>query len=91
MLGVRQHTQEGPDMFKRIRGTCYEGNVCPTLMLDTETNEVLVQGPVLDPIKEAALRMPGGEGVVRVHADLLCGLIPEDFHHDGEDVSDVEH
>ena len=49
-----------------------------------------LQGLVLDPLKEAALRMPGGEGVVRVPADLLCGLTPEDFHHDGEDVSNVE-
>ncbi len=78
-------------MFKRIRGTCHEGNVCPTLMLDTETNEVLVQGHVFDPIKGAALRIPDGEDVVRVPAELLCGLTPEDFQHDGEDIADVEH
>lgn len=78
-------------MFKRIRGICHEGNVCPTLMLDTETNEVLVQGTVLDALKEGALRIPDGEGVVRVPADLLYGLTPEDFHHDHEDVSDVKH
>jgi hypothetical protein len=91
MLGVGQRTQEGPDMFKRIRGTCHEGNVCPTVMLDTETNEVLVQGPLLDPFKETALRLPGGEGVVRVPVDLLCGLTPEDFQRHDEDVSDAEH
>ena len=50
-------------MLKRIRGTCHEGNVCPTLMLDTETNEVLVSGLVRDSITEAALRMPDGRGV----------------------------
>jgi hypothetical protein len=78
-------------MFKRIRGTCHEGNVCPTLILDTETNEVFVQGLMLDPIREAALRLPDGEGVVRVSADLLCGLTLEDFHHEGEDDPVVDH
>ena len=77
-------------MFKRIRGTCHEGNVCPTLMLDTETNEVLVQVLVLDPVKGAALRMPAGEDVVRVPIELLCGLAPADFHHQGDEVADVE-
>ncbi len=78
-------------MIKHIRVTCHEGNVCPTLMLDTETNEVLVQGFVLDPIKEALLRMPDGESVVRVPAELLCGLTQVDFHYDGEDASDAGH
>jgi hypothetical protein len=48
-------------------------------------------GTLLDPISEAALRLPDGEGVVRVSADLLCCVTPEDFHHDGEDDRDVEH
>lgn len=69
-------------MFKFIRSTCHEGNVCPTLILDTETQEVLVQGRQLDSIKVAALRLPLGEGVVSVPAELLYGLKPEDFEDD---------
>ena len=82
MLGVVSTPLKGADMFKRIRSTCHEGNVCPTLILDTETREVFVQGRQLSSTKESALGLPDGEGVVSVPAELLYGLIPEDFHHD---------
>lgn len=72
-------------MFKRIRGTCHEGNVCPTLILDTETHEVFVQGRRLSSTKESVLGLPDGEGVVSVPPELLYSLTPEDFHHETED------
>lgn len=64
----------------RLRGTCEAGNICPTLIRDTETGDALVQG-ALDPTAASALHAPEGEGVIRIPAAqvaaLLYGLGPD--------------
>lgn len=63
----------------RLRGICEAGNVCLTLVRDTDTGDVLLQGS-LDPTAAAILRTPHGEGVIRIPAEqvatMLYGLGP---------------
>ena len=65
-----------------IRSTCEAGEVCPTLIYDTDTCDVLVQA-YLDPDAEKTLNVPAGEGIVRIRghqvAGLLYGLDPTSF------------
>lgn len=64
----------------RLRGACEAGNVCPTLIRDTETGDALLQGP-LDPSAATVLNTPDGEGVIRIPVDqvanILYGLGPD--------------
>jgi hypothetical protein len=73
----------GPDMaLIPIRSTCESGEICPTLIYDTDTGDALVQA-YLDPDAEEALSVPAGEGVVRIRAHqvarLLYDLNPDSF------------
>lgn len=64
----------------RLRGSCEAGNVCPTLIRDTDTGDTLLQG-TLDPTAAATLKAPDGEGVIRIPAEqvarVLFGLGPD--------------
>jgi hypothetical protein len=64
----------------RLRGLCEAGNVCLTLIRDTDTGDALLQGP-LDPAAAATLQAPDGEGVIRIPAEqvarMLYGLGPD--------------
>ena len=64
----------------RLRGLCEAGNVCLTLIRDTDTGDALLQGP-LDPAAAATLNAPDGEGVIRIPAaqvaTMLYGLGPD--------------
>ena len=64
----------------RLRGLCEAGNVCLTLIHDTDTGDALLQGP-LDPDAAATLKAPDGEGVIRIPAEqvatMLYGLGPD--------------
>lgn len=64
----------------RLRGSCEAGNVCLTLILDTDTGDALLQG-FLDHAAAAALKAPDGEGVIRIPAKqvatMLYGLGPD--------------
>jgi hypothetical protein len=64
----------------RLRGLCEAGNVCLTLIRDTDTGDALLQGP-LDPTAAATLNAPDGEGVIRIPAEqvatMLYGLGPD--------------
>ena len=55
----------------RLRGLCEAGNVCLTLIRDTDTGDALLQGP-LDPAAAATLKAPDGEG----GPHLLVGPAP---------------
>ncbi|MCA1677333.1 MAG: hypothetical protein LC799_35855 [Actinobacteria bacterium] len=55
----------------RLRGLCEAGNVCPTLICDTDTGDALLQGP-LDPAAAATLKAPDGEGVIRIPAEQVA-------------------
>jgi len=63
----------------RLRGVCEAGNVCLTLIRDTDTGDALLQGP-LDPAAAATLKAQDGEGVIRIPAEqvdtMLYGLGP---------------
>ncbi len=58
----------------RLRGVCEAGNVCSTLIRDTDTGDALLQGP-LDPIAAAALDTPDGEGVIRIPAEQVATML----------------
>ncbi len=58
----------------RLRSTCEAGNICETLVLDTETGDVLVQAPV-DHAAAVALNVPYGEVANRIRADLVPQLL----------------
>lgn len=64
----------------RLRGLCEAGNVCLTLIRDTDTGDALLQGP-LDPVAAETLKAPDGEGVIRIPAEqvatMLYGLGPD--------------
>ena len=64
----------------RLRGVCEAGNVCLTLIRDTDTGDALLQGP-LDPAGAETLKAPDGEGVIRIPAEqvarMLYGLGPD--------------
>jgi hypothetical protein len=63
----------------RLRGICEAGNVCLTLIRDTDTGDALLQGP-LDHVAAAALKAPDDEAVIRIPAKqvakMLYGLGP---------------
>ncbi|MGH3599147.1 MAG: hypothetical protein ACRDQH_02525 [Pseudonocardiaceae bacterium] len=58
----------------RVRRTCEVGEACETLIFDTETGDALVGGPV-DDAAAAALGFPPGEGVIRIAANKVPGLL----------------
>ena len=58
----------------RLRGSCEAGNVCSTLIRDTDTGDVLVQG-TLDHAAAAAAKTPADEGIVRIPADVVAQLL----------------
>jgi hypothetical protein len=71
-------THGEPDMsLIPVRRSCEAGEVCPTLIYDTDTGDALVQAA------DAALNVPSGEGVVRIPAHLvaplLYGINPDTF------------
>ncbi len=91
MLSASAHTQEGRDAMAliRLRATCEAGNVCETLILDTDTGDVLVQAPV-DHAAAAALSVPDGEVVSRIRAHLVPQLLYGLGPHTGTDTSGLE-
>lgn len=78
----------------RLRGTCDQGNVCPTLHYQTGSHEFLIQGyTVTDPQGLAGLNPPAGQTVVRVPTSLLPELQRDpdagDLLVQGDEVNDV--
>lgn len=57
-----------------VRRTCEVGEACETLVYDTETGDALVGGFV-DNAAAAALGFPPGEGVIRISANNVPGLL----------------
>ncbi len=57
-----------------VRRSCEDGEVCPTLIYDTDTGDALVQGYV-DQAASAALNVPNGESVVRIPVHLVPRLL----------------
>jgi hypothetical protein len=59
-------------MFRVIGSTSCRGGNCPTVLLDDETGEVLVQGyePIPQELSEVG-PVPAGEAVVRIPVSLL--------------------
>ncbi|MPZ66893.1 MAG: hypothetical protein GEU83_15750 [Pseudonocardiaceae bacterium] len=58
----------------RLRGACEAGNVCLTLIRDTDTGDALLQGP-LDSTATAALKAPDGEVVIRIPAEQVANML----------------
>lgn len=78
----------------QLRGTCDQGNVCPTLHYQPDSDEFLIQGyTITDPWVLAELNLPAGQTVVRVPTHLLPELQPDPIAGDllvqGNEVNDV--
>lgn len=78
----------------QLRGTCDQGNVCPTLHYQPGSDEFFVQGyTVTDPQVLAGLNPPAGQTVIRVPTSLLPELQPDpdagDLLVQGDEVNDV--
>ena len=58
-----------------VRGSCADGNTCPTIHYDRQSQEYIVQGYVVtDPVRLAELGLPAGEAAVRLPERLLPEL-----------------
>lgn len=49
-----------------IRYSCQDGDTCPTLRIDTLSGDVVVQGYLVDAATAAEMKVPAGEGLLRV-------------------------
>jgi hypothetical protein len=82
-------------LLVQLRGTCDQGNVCPTLHYQPDSDEFVVQGyAVTDAQVRAGLKLPAGKDVVRVPTALLpelqFGPDAAELLVQGDGVNDVE-
>jgi hypothetical protein len=79
----------------QLRSTCDQGDTCPALHYQPDSDEFLIQGyTVIDPQVLAGPNLPAGHTVVRVPTRLLPELQrdpdADDLFAQGHEVNDVE-